>query len=233
MLKFIISLGLCFTFINGFSQKNTSKSEKVKDSITYKTNYGLRLGIDISKIAISTFNKNYKGLEIVGDYRILKNWYIATELGYESEETNEYYTSSTSKGSYIRLGANYNVYKNWLDMNNEVYVGGRYGFALFEQTLNSYIPNTSSTYFPSKTNTNTIKEIGLKAHWLEFQIGIKVETLKNLFIGISGSYKVGINIQDQNNFKTLYSPGFNKVFKSKTGFGFNYTISYLIPFRKK
>ena len=36
-------------------------------------------------------------------------------------------------------------------MNNEIYVGMRYGFALFDQTLNSYTPNVGNTYFPSNT----------------------------------------------------------------------------------
>ena len=42
-----------------------------------------------------------------------------------------------------------------------------------------------------------------------------------------------ISIKDPVNFKTHYAPGFNRVYLSNTGFGFNYTISYLIPFRKK
>lgn len=231
ILKFIISIGFYFFIANGFSQEKTSvKTEK--DSISYKTNYGLRLGIDISKIVLSAIDKNYKGLEIVSDYRVAKNWYVATELGYETKTTNEFYTSSTSNGKYIRLGANYNVYKNWLDMNNEIYVGGRYGLALFKQTLNNYTPNVNSTYFPSENKISNISE-NLKTHWAEFQLGIKAEIFKNLFVGFSGSYKIGIKIEEPKNFKSLYSPGFNKIFKSKTGFGFNYTISYLIPFTKK
>ncbi len=38
--------------------------------------------------------------------------------------------------------------------------------------------------------------------------------------------------KDPENFKTLYAPGFNRVYATGTGFGFNYTISYLIPFLK-
>ena len=64
-------------------------------------------------------------------------------------------------------------------------------------------------------------------------LGVKVETVKNLFIGFSFSYKVTIQIEDPENFKTLYAPGFNEVLESSTGFGFNYTISYLIPFIRK
>ncbi|KAB1153626.1 porin family protein [Tenacibaculum aiptasiae] len=232
MYKYIISLCLTLSFLQGYAQK-TKNSEAKKDTITYKTGYGLRLGIDISKPGLSIFDKSYSGLEIVGDYRVSKKWYIATELGYEKETTFEDFTTSTSKGSYIRLGANYNAYQNWLDMNNEIYVGMRYGFALFDQTLDSYKPNVGNIYFPSNTITTPITETGLTAHWTEFQLGIKVETLKNLFVSAGFSYKIMISVDDQTNFKTLYAPGFNRVFESNTGFGFNYTISYLIPFVNK
>ena len=128
---------------------------------------------------------------------------------------------------------NYNVYDNWLDMNNEVYFGFRYGFSVFEQTLNSYTPNTGSTYFVTGPVAIPKTETGLKAHWTEIMLGIKVETFKNLFLGVSFSYKIMLSIQDQKDFKTLYVPGFNTVYDSNTGFGFNYTISYTIPFFNK
>ena len=232
MYKYIISISLLLFCVNGYAQKSDTATAK-KDTIIYKTGYGLRLGVDISRPALSIFDKSYSGLEIVGDYRVSKNWYVATELGYEEEITFEDFTTSTSKGSFIRLGANYNAYKNWLDMNNEIYVGMRYGFALFDQTLNSYKPNVGSPYFPSNTIQTPVTDTGLTAHWTELQLGIKVETFKNLFLSAGFSYKIMISIDDQENFKTLYAPGFNRVFESNTGFGFNYTISYLIPFVNK
>lgn len=250
MLKYIISIGLCLVFTLSFSQKppppnsgnkppkeKKEKPKSPKDTIVYKTGYGFRFGIDISKPALAILDKSYSGLEIVADYRIKKNLYIATELGYEEEITFEDYTTSSVSGSYIKLGANINVYKNWLDMNNEIFIGGRYGFALFDSTLNEYIPNVVNsdypTYFPNTTKTVDITETNLTAHWLELQLGIKVETFKNFFVSFSGGYKIGISITDPENFKTLYAPGFNRVYSTSTGFGFNYTLSYLIPFVKK
>lgn len=230
-LYFIISIIFFSVFTDGFSQKKEPKQQK-KDSVSYKTGYGLRLGADISKLLLPILDKSYGGLELVADYRVSRNWYVATELGYENEITYEDYTASRVSGSYIRLGVNHNSYTNWLDMNNEIYIGGRYGFTTFKQTLNSYTPNVSTNYFPAK-KIMTNKGADLNAHWFELQLGIKVETLKNLFIGFSGAYKVGLYIQEPTNFKTLYAPGFNRVYSSGTGFGFNYTISYLIPFVKK
>lgn len=234
MYKFIISLFLFFVFGSGFAQETEiEKSELEQDSIVYKTAYGLRLGADISKPIKSTIDGFYNsGFEIIGDYRISKRFYVAAELGYEDETNQEDYTNSRAKGSYARLGFNYNAYDNWLDMNNEIFVGYRYGFSLFEQTLNSYTPNIGIEYFPANTITpNTTAD--LSAHWSELMVGAKVETFSNLFVGFSFSYKILMGVKEQEGFKTLYSPGFNRIFDSGTGFGFNYTISYLIPFSKK
>jgi hypothetical protein len=240
MFKYFISLLFLFVFVDGFSQKppkpkkqKTEIKETVKDTIIYKSPYGIRLGVDISKPILSNIDGDYTGFEIVGDYRISKRFFVAAELGYEEETSEEDYTNSTSKGSYARLGFNYNAYENWLDMNNEIFVGYRYGFSLFDQTLNSYTPNVNSTYFPANSITTPVTASNLNAHWSEFVIGLKVETLKNLFLSASISYKVLMSAKEPENFKTLYAPGFNRIFESSTGFGFNYTISYLIPFKKK
>jgi hypothetical protein len=230
---------LFFVFAEIFSQQQVKDSilTKEKDTLIYKTNYGLRLGIDISRPVLSAISGSYTGLEIVGDYRIKKNLYIAAEVGYEKKTTAEDFSNSTSKGNFIRLGLNYNVYKNWLDMNNEVFLGYRYGFSLFDQTLNNYTPNVSDfengNYFPAVLITPSLTAESLNAHWSEFMVGLKAETIKNVFVGFSISYKVLMSVKEPEDFKTLFSPGFNRIFASSTGFGFNYTVSYLIPFSKK
>lgn len=230
--KYFISIVFLLFFVNGFSQ-DKNKSAIQKDTIIYTTNYGLRLGADISKPIISMLDASYMGFEILGDYRINKNWYAAAEFGFEEQTTEEDYTNSTAKGSFIKLGVNINTYNNWMDMNNEVYLGLRYGFSLFEQTLNSYTPNVGNTYFPANTITTPQTTTGLTAHWTEFALGMKVETFKNLFVSINASFNILLSVKDPENFKSLYAPGFNRIYHSNTGFGFNYGISYLIPFQKK
>lgn len=223
-----------FMCINGFAQndikKDTIKKPKYK---VYKTNYGLRFGADISKPILSLVNKNYKGLELVGDFRFARKWYVAGELGYESKTFSEEVINVSSSGKFIRLGANYNAYNNWMDMTNEIYLGWRYGYGRYRQKLNSYIPNMKSEYFPANEKTSSFEMPNLNIHWLEFQLGIKAETFKNLYVGFHFSYKIGLSIEQPTNFQAMYAPGFNRIYESKTGFGFNYTISYLIPFLKK
>ncbi len=231
MFKYFISffIIICVS-INVCAQDNSS--EEI-DSVQYKTGYGLRLGIDISKPILKLVNSDYSGLEFVADYRISKNWYLAAEFGTEENLTKEDFFSSNSSGTYARIGANYNFYKNWLDMNNEIFFGFRYGISSFDQTLENNTINSGNTYFLGNQTIVNRKDSGLSAQWLEMMVGIKVETFKNFFISFSGGYKLMVAVDDPNNFQAIYSPGFNRIFASNTGFGFNYTLSYLIPFKKK
>lgn len=220
---FYISLITGFT---GFAQTET-------DTVKVKQKYGIRVGVDLSKPIISMLDKNQKGLELIGDFRFSKNYFAAAEVGYEDYTGTEDFLSYTAKGSYIKLGVNYNAYKNWKGMNNEIIVGFRYGFSTFTQTLNSYTPNVYGTYFiPDEVLINN-KFDNLNAHWAELVLGMKVETFKNLFLGVSMSFKKMINMKEPDNFKNLYIPGFNRVYDNNAGFGFNYSLSYLIPIIKK
>ena len=119
MLRSFIKICFLIIFVSVSAQQNNDSIPK--DSIEYKTSYGLRLGIDISKPIRSLLQDFNSGIEIVGDYRISKKWYVAAELGNEKFTTREDFTNSTSRGSYMKIGLNYNSYNNWLDMNNEIF----------------------------------------------------------------------------------------------------------------
>lgn len=211
----------------------TAYSQQTQDTIIVKESYGLRVGIDISKPIRSFAEDNISGLEIVADFRVSNNYYAAVELGYLDKTTNEDYINFSTKGSYIKAGINYNAYKNWIGMTNEIYVGLRYGFSFFDQTLNTYTPNAYGTYFTGNQVEPGTEFTGLTAHWAEFIVGLKVETFKNLYLGASLSLNKLLSTNDPENFKNLHVPGFNRVFLNNTGVGFNYTVSYLIPIFKK
>lgn len=220
-------------FFISFFVSATINAQQKKDTVKTKERYGLRVGVDLSKPLISFLEPESKGLELVGDIRILRNYYAAVELGFEDKISKEDYLNYTTKGSYIKAGVNYNAYKNWKGMTNEIYVGVRYGFSFFNQTLNSYTPNIKGTYFiPTEVLPNTeFKD--LSAHWAELVFGLKAETFKNLYLGFSFSFKTMISTKEPTNFKNLYVPGFNRVYLNDTGFGVNYTLSYLIPIIKR
>lgn len=223
----IYTINLLF-FVAGFSQQ-----KKEIDTVKGKESYGLRIGIDISKPVISFVNTEKLGLEITGDVRFMRNYYAAAEIGFEDVISSEDYLNYATKGSYIKLGANYNAYQNWVGMHNEIYLGARYAFSLYDQTLTNYTANSKGTYFEADLNEINKDFNDLSAHWLEFVVGMKVETFNNLFLGAQLNIKKMISTKEPENFRNLYIPGFNRVFENNMGIGFNYTLSYLIPIIKK
>jgi len=207
--------------------------EQVTDSIVKQNIYGLRLGVDISKPIISFIEDDFSGFEVVADYRIKGEMYAALEFGTTTKTTVEDYLNCTTDGFYGKIGINYNVYQNWVGMNNQIFFGARYGFSSFNQTLNYYTPNIYGTYFDGEVKTTGTEYTGLNASWLEIIAGLKVETLKNLFLGINFSVNFLAKSDEPENFKNLFIPGFNRVYLNDMGWGFTFTVSYLIPFSKK
>ncbi|PCI35566.1 MAG: hypothetical protein COB60_02280 [Flavobacteriaceae bacterium] len=230
MLKYIISF-LLLSSITMMGQINT----EVQDSIPLPKHhkYGLRLGLDLSKPLHSIVDNQNKGIEITADYRIKSNLYIAAEIGATDRTSDEDYFNFTTKGAYIKAGLNFNAYKNWLGMQNEIFIGLRYGFSSFNHTINSITPNQHGAYFTGDPITEPIEYDSLTAHWAEFIFGIKAETLKNVYLGFSVSLKGILSETEPDNFKNIYIPGVNSVNLNNNGVGFNYTLSYLIPFTKK
>lgn len=230
---FVISLLLLMVVpITSFSQEST---EKTKDTLIYKQKYGLRLGIDLSKPVRTLIDDNYSGFEINGDYRLTKRIYLAGEIGTEQRTNITDYLDVTAKGSYFKVGADYNFYRNWLDMENMIYGGIRVGVSSFSQTLNSYtVYNTDQYYEDPYTSTESQEFNGLSAIWSELIIGMKVEVINNLYVGINVQLKGRITEDIPEDFGNLYIPGFNKVYDSgRFGVGFGYNISYLIPIYNK
>ena len=237
ILKFYISIICVIVSIPTIAQEEINDSiptnQVVNDSLVLKDKYGLRVGIDLFKPVYSLIDEDVQGFEIVGDYRITKSLYIAAEIGYMDRYTEEDYLTFTTEGSYIKAGVNYNLYKNWAGMSNEIYVGIRYGFSPFSQTLHSYSPHFYGEYFDEIWFETETEYTGLTAHWAEFVMGIKVEIFNNFYMGGSLGFKKMITHTQPDNFLNMYVPGFERVYLNETGFSFNYTISYTIPFYKK
>jgi hypothetical protein len=200
-----------------------------------KDRYGVRVGVDLYRLTRGLYDKNYKGIELVGDYRLTKNYYAAAELGSEDKTTEDDRLNSTTKGTYVKVGFDYNAYKNWLDMENIISIGLRGGFSTFSQELNSYKIYNSNPYWgemPWQASGETFN--GLTAGWIEVVAGLKVKVYNNIFVGFSLRMNTLIfDKKPSENFENLYIPGFNRTYAGNFGAGFNYTVTYFIPLYKK
>ena len=232
--SFIKSLAVLLLFSTlAFAQQ---KKKTVKDTLVYKQKYGLRLGADISKLVRTLIDDNYTGFELMGDYRLTKRIYLAGEIGNEERTIDSEVLNNTTKGSYFKGGIDLNFYKNWLDMENMIYVGFRGGASTFTQTLNNYnIYNVNNQYWNQQFTVAEGTEFdGLTAIWAEIIIGLKAEIFNNFFAGINAQLKGLISETAPDNYENLYIPGFNRTYDSgRFGVGFGFNLSYLVPIFKK
>lgn len=232
-MKFILKLS--FSFLIAMISLSVQSQEKKKDSITPKTEqYGLRVGVDLYRLTKSFYDKEYKGLELVGDYRLTKNYFLAAEIGNENKTTNDDRLNFTTKGTYLKVGFDYQCYENWLNMRNVLSIGLRYGASSFSQELNSYKIYNTSPYFQETASIYSGQKFdGLTAQWIEVVAGLKAEVLHNVFVGFSVRINKFVSNSKPDGFDNLYIPGFNRTYDGDFGAGFNYTISYFLPIYKK
>ena len=232
MSKSIFSLLLLASF-SGFAQEKLP-ADTITKTVAVKTErYGIRIGADLYRPIRSLYEDGFNGFEIVADYRLTKKIYLAGELGNVDYTLDDDQVNFTTKGNYFKVGFDYNAYENWLDMENMIYVGIRYGFSTFSQNLNSYTIYDTNDYFEDVTVYPNREYSGLSAHWAEVIGGIKAEVFDNLFIGFSVRLNILLSETEPDNFANLYIPGFNRTYDGNFGAGINYTVSYFIPFYKR
>ena len=231
---FIISLIIPSSMVFSQAESELNDSLTTKDKILNINK--IRFGFDIFKPIKSSSDGDNLNYEIVGDLQITENLYLAAEYGLTDRLIEDENINFNSNGSFLRFGFDYNMFKNWVGMDNSIFLGLRYGSSNFSNKIESYNVRNSDAYFSNFVDNNyqTIDHLNLTGNWLEIVAGVKVETFNNVYLGFSLRLNKLLSTQKPENFDNLYIPGFNKVTDDNTfGSGFNYTLTYSIPLRKK
>ena len=190
---------------------------------------GLRFGCDVSRFALSEFQQGRKAMEFSFDTEYKYNKFFTAEAGVEQISTSNDRLSYKSTGFYGRAGLDFNILKrDKLEKGRDiVYVGFRYGFYHVNHQVDSYV---IPSYFPKDTRNGSFSSKNLNGHWIEVAFGLKVEVVKNLFLGGSARGRVLLFSGKDINYPN-YMPGFGKG-ANKVNFGVNYSIYYQIPLMK-
>ena len=219
-----------------FSQTESELNDSLNTKNKILNINKIRFGFDVFKPIKSSSEGDNLNYEIVGDLQITDNLYLAAEYGLIDRLIEDENINFNSNGSFLRFGFDYNMFKNWVGMDNAIFVGLRYGSSNFSNKIVSYNVRNSDAYFSNFVDNNyqTIDHSNLKGSWLEIVAGVKVETFNNVYLGFSLRLNKLLSTEKPENFDNLFIPGFNKVTDENTfGSGFNYTLTYSIPLRKK
>ena len=207
-----------------FARNATAQSSKWAPS-------AIRLGGDPGTFYYMIFSEERGFFEAEADIDI-NQFFLVANYGISNYRLDKPTFLYTNKGSYMRFGADFNFMNK--DPNNNVgFFGFRYAISSFEdqldfdtqQIIESDIggwPNTRET----KSNSN------VRANWIELVTGMKIRVVKQLYMGFTVRYKLFMDFDGATQTVPYYIPGFGKNVKT-SGFGFNYYISYRLPFRKK
>ena len=231
---FIISICLSTNMLIGQTESNSNDTLIKKDKLLNINK--IRLGIDLLKPILSSSEGDNLNYEIVGDLQLTENIYLAGEYGLVDKLIEDENINFNSSGSFLRIGFDYNMFENWIGMDNSIYVGLRYGTSSFSSKILDYNVRNKDSYFSNLVTNEfqTIEYSNLSGNWIEILLGIKVETFKNVYLGLSLRLNKLLSDKKPDNFGNLFIPGFNKVTDDNTfGSGFNYTLTYSIPLRKK
>ena len=231
---FIISLIIPTSMV--FSQAESELNDSLNINNKILNINKIRLGFDIFKPIKSSSDGDNLNYEVVGDLQITENLYLAAEYGSIDRLIEDENINFNSNGNFLRFGFDYNMFKNWAGMDNAIFLGLRYGSSNFSNKIESYNVRNSDAYFSNFVDNNyqTIDHSNLNGSWLEVVAGVKVETFNNVYLGFSLRLNKLLSTQKPENFDNLYIPGFNKVTDDNTfGSGFNYSLTYSIPLRKK
>ena len=227
ILSFIFSL--CLLAVISYAQPEPKKKLKPKRTDQYIHMRGIRFGMDLTRPFQDLWTKgNRYGTEFSADMEIWPNLYPVFETGYERLNIKTPYVDYSSKGSYSRIGIDYNLLQAHSEKDKDnLFIGLRYGFALAGQKVDQYLIDSywgnEIGSFPNQT---------FSAHWGEIVFGIKGELFHNFYMGWSIRGKVKLGAKELTP-PVNFIPGFGKGYKS-FNLDFTYSAYYNIPwdFRK-
>jgi len=191
--------------------------------------HDIRIGLDISTLILGAITPIRTGVDLSVEYNIKPKLFVVAEGGYNYYKRDNDRIIYISKGSYIRLGIDYNV-RNSVEPNDHdiYYIGFRYGYSQFTQEVPYYLLLNG---FWGSTDGSMAEEDAY-AHWVELLTGFKVEVLKNFYLGMGVRFKWFLHRSKKNIEPVQFVPGYAKNYSSMV-INFNYTLYYNIPLNYK
>lgn len=213
---------LAVIFVTAFAQENQ------QDSIVQKVPLitGLRIETDAgSTITGLLSNGETYSYEGAVQLYILNKYYPVIEIGLAGgDKLTGSGIQFRGGGMYYRLGTDFNMMKSRegaKPTNNLLLVGARLGFSNFSYDLHDI---SFTDKFRKVITAKNMNDINHSAFWFELSGGLRVEIVKNVFLGWNIKYKNLINRSLPGEYYPYYIPGYG--INSEGIWGFSYAIGY-------
>lgn len=190
----------------------------------------VKVGGDPGTLGYMLFSEKRGIFEAEADIDI-DRFFIVANYGISTYKLDEPTYVYENNGTYFRIGPDINFMHD--DPNlNIMFFGLRYASSSFNDRLDydTHAVIQSETGWPNSRETSS--NGNARASWYEMVTGLKIRVVKQLYMGFTMRYKLLMKTKQTDILKPYYIPGFGKNI-NPSSFGFNYYISYRLPFRKK
>ena len=198
---------------------------KAQDTITYPLN--INAGFEVSGPVIYYSNKNLQSLEGYVSVDLNEKRSVDLGIGYLNYKYSQYNYSYMNKGSFVRLGIDFNILKPEKSMGKYwAGIGLKYGLSRY----NSETPELSKENYWGLTSSS-IPARSNWGHFVEVDPGMRAEMFKNFSMGWTISIRMLVHAGGSKDLRPIYLPGFGNATKTIST-GLSYFIVFKIPYKK-
>lgn len=199
----------------------------VKAQDTIPITLKIKVGLEVSGPAIYYSDKNILNTEAYLSVDLNEKRSAFLALGYMNYKYSQYNYSYLNKGSFMKIGMDFNLLK--ADKSQGKYflgIGLRYGLSRF----NSETPFYDQTNYWG-TTSSSLRKKAYWGHFFEIAPGVRAEVFKNFSVGWSISIRKLLYTNTGKDLKPVYFPGYGDGSKSITA-GMNYFLVWNIPYKR-
>ncbi|KAA5536571.1 hypothetical protein F0919_02565 [Taibaiella lutea] len=206
--------------INKTDSSTTAKKKEPKPPYVHQ----FRIGIDVARLATNFIYKDKKGYEMQFDYLLRSKNYAVFEAGFGKNAVDYTNLKYDNTGAFFKIGIDKNVIDIVNDHDYDIFfIGIRYGMGFGKRSDATFLV---PSYFGSPSE-GTSPEESYFIHWLELNLGLRVEIFKQVFVGWNARIKFLLNSGEFQQLAPSYVPGYGAGDKSTVAGG-NFYINYAI-----
>lgn len=189
---------------------------------------GLRVGTDMISLVRSQLYDDFNAWEVSADVDVHR-YIVSVDFGswrrnFSADSAGSYSSTYRNDGHYWRIGIDANFLTRDPE-RNAFFLGLRHGQASYSEYMS--VMATDTIWGP---RARDYVSTGVKARWFELTAGLKVKMWKFIWMGYTGSLKLGLKTDENAPILSHDVPGYGRTDKD-TGWGFTYQIFFRIPFR--
>lgn len=186
----------------------------------------VRVGFDISGVAIYFMNPEVRHLELSLDSEIAHNWFVNLEGGNVNVLSDQENYNYHATGIFFRAGVDFNLLKRQAKTRNDVVlVGFRYGFSSLNHGSTRFF--VANEYWGDYSGS--VENLNHQLHWVELKGGIKTEIFNNLFLGWSLRTRIRLAQSDDSQLQPFFIGGFGRGSR-QAPISIQYSLMYKIGF---